>query len=47
MAAAIRDAVSAGRAARRAGRITRRFVAEASSSFEGTVDPVARSGDGA
>jgi len=37
MAAAMRDAVIAGRAARRAGRITRRFVAEASSSFEGMV----------
>jgi thiazole synthase len=37
MAAAMRDAVVAGRAARRAGRITRRFVAEASSSFEGLV----------
>ncbi|HEY4928116.1 MAG TPA: thiazole synthase [Acidimicrobiales bacterium] len=39
MAAAMRDAVSAGRAARRAGRIARRFVAEASSSFEGMVAP--------
>jgi len=39
MAAAVRDAVAAGWAARRAGRITRRFVAEASSSFEGMVDP--------
>jgi thiazole synthase len=38
MAAAVRDAVRAGRAARRAGRITRRFHAEASSSFEGMVD---------
>jgi thiazole synthase len=38
MAAAMRDAVVAGRAARRAGRITRRFVAEASSSFEGLVE---------
>ena len=37
MAAAMRDAVTAGRTARRAGRITRRFVAEASSSFEGIV----------
>jgi thiazole synthase len=37
MAAAMRDAVRAGRAARRAGRISRRFVAEASSSFEGLV----------
>jgi thiazole synthase len=36
-AAAMRDAVLAGRASRRAGRITRRFVAEASSSFEGMV----------
>ena len=42
MAAAMRDAVSAGRAARRAGRITRRFVAEASSSFEGMVVAKAR-----
>ena len=39
MAAAMRDAVSAGRAARLAGRITRRYVAEASSSFEGMVAP--------
>ncbi len=38
MAAAVRDAVRAGRTARRAGRITRRFHAEASSSFEGMVD---------
>jgi thiazole synthase len=38
MAAAMRDAVGAGRAARRAGRITRRFHAEASSSFEGMID---------
>ena len=37
MALAMRDAVVAGRAARRAGRISRRFVAEASSSFEGMV----------
>ncbi len=37
MAGAMRDAVVAGRAARRAGRITRRFVAEATSSFEGLV----------
>jgi thiazole synthase len=37
MAAAIRDAVRAGRAARTAGRISRRFHAEASSSFEGMV----------
>ncbi len=37
MAAAMRDAVTAGRAARLAGRISRRFVAEASSSFEGMV----------
>jgi thiazole synthase len=37
MAAAMRDAVTAGRAARRAGRITPRFVAEASSSFAGRV----------
>ena len=39
MAAAVRDAVAAGWAARRAGRIARRFVAEASSSFEGMVGP--------
>ena len=38
MAGAMRDAVAAGRAARLAGRITRRFVAEASSSFEGRID---------
>ena len=37
MAGAMRDAVVAGRAARRAGRISRRFVAEASSTFEGLV----------
>ncbi|MEI7858868.1 MAG: thiazole synthase [Acidimicrobiales bacterium] len=37
MAAAMRHGVAAGRAARLAGRITRRFVAEASSSFEGMV----------
>ncbi|MGA2836173.1 MAG: thiazole synthase [Acidimicrobiales bacterium] len=37
MATAMRHAVSAGWAARRAGRITRRFVAEASSPFEGIV----------
>ena len=36
--AVLRDAVAAGRAARLAGRITRRFVAEASSSFEGRID---------
>ncbi len=35
MATAMRHAVVAGRSARRAGRITRRFHAEASSSFEG------------
>ena len=39
MARAMRDAVLAGRAAREAGRITRRFHAEASSSFEGLIDP--------
>jgi thiazole synthase ThiGH ThiG subunit len=33
----MRDAVRAGRAARRAGRIAPRFVAEASSSFEGMI----------
>ena len=38
MARAMRDAVHAGRAAREAGRITRRFHAEASSSFDGMVD---------
>ncbi len=37
MAASMRDAVRAGRAARLAGRIPRRFVAEASSSFEGLI----------
>ena len=37
MAAAMRHAVAAGRGARLAGRITRRFVAEASSSFEGMI----------
>ena len=39
MARAMREAVHAGRAAREAGRITRRFHAEASSSFEGLIDP--------
>jgi thiazole synthase len=38
MAAAMRDAVAAGRTARAAGRIPRRFVAEASSTFEGVID---------
>jgi thiazole synthase len=38
MARAMRDAVHAGRAAREAGRIPRRFHAEASSSFEGLID---------
>ncbi len=37
MAQAMRDAVCSGRAARQAGRITRRFHAEASSSFEGMI----------
>ncbi len=37
MAAAMRDAVRAGRAARLAGRIPERRVAEATSSFEGLV----------
>ena len=46
MAAAMRDAVTAGRAARRAGRITRRFVAEASSSFEGMISSGHRRGYG-
>jgi thiazole synthase len=35
MAMAMRDAVAAGRAAYRAGRIPRRWYAEASTSFEG------------
>ena len=35
MAAAMRDAVRAGRAAHRAGRIPRRWYAEASTPFEG------------
>jgi thiazole synthase len=38
MAGAIRDAVRSGRAARQAGRITRRFYAEASSDWEGMVE---------
>jgi thiazole synthase len=38
MAAAIRDAVVAGRAAHRAGRIPRRRHAEASSSFAGMIE---------
>ncbi len=38
MARAMREAVDAGRAAREAGRITRRFHADASSPFEGMVD---------
>jgi thiazole synthase len=38
MARAMADAVIAGREARGAGRITRRFYAEASSSFEGMID---------
>ena len=38
MAAAMRDAVAAGRAARAAGRIPRRFHAEASSPFDGLID---------
>jgi thiazole synthase len=37
MARAMREAVDAGRAAREAGRITRRFHADASSSFEGMI----------
>jgi thiazole synthase len=44
MAAAIRDAVVAGRAAHRAGRIPRRRHAEASSSFAGMIE--ARPGTG-
>ncbi|HEY6625090.1 MAG TPA: thiazole synthase [Acidimicrobiales bacterium] len=39
MAAAIRDAVVAGRAARGAGRIPRRRHAEASSPFAGMIEP--------
>jgi thiazole synthase len=39
MARAMRDAVAAGRAARQAGRIARRYVAEASTSSEGMVAP--------
>jgi thiazole synthase len=39
MARAMREAVSAGRAAREAGRITRRSHAEASSSFDGMIEP--------
>jgi thiazole synthase len=39
MARAMREAVRAGRDARRAGRITRRSHAEASSSFDGMIDP--------
>jgi thiazole synthase len=38
MAEAMRDAVRAGRSARQAGRITRRFHAHASSSFEGMIE---------
>ncbi len=38
MAGAMCDAVAAGRAARLAGRITRRYHAEASSSFEGMLE---------
>jgi thiazole synthase len=38
MARAMRDAVQAGRAAREAGRITRRYHAQASSPFEGMVE---------
>jgi thiazole synthase len=39
MAEAMRDAVLAGRRARRAGRIPRRFHAEASTSFDGMIEP--------
>ncbi len=39
MANAVRLGVEAGVLARRAGRIPRRFYAEASTSFEGIVDP--------
>jgi thiazole synthase len=38
MAEAMRDAVASGRAARRAGRITRRFHAQASSADSGMVE---------
>jgi thiazole synthase len=38
MARSMRQAVAAGLAAREAGRITRRFHADASSSFEGMID---------
>ncbi|MGD0313445.1 MAG: thiazole synthase [Acidimicrobiales bacterium] len=38
MAEAMRDAVRSGRAARQAGRITRRYHAEASSDWEGLVE---------
>ncbi|SDD32498.1 thiazole synthase [Glycomyces harbinensis] len=38
MAAAMRDAVTAGRAARLAGRIPKRHLAKASSSFEGMAE---------
>ena len=38
MALAMRDAVTSGRAAHRAGRITRRFHAQASTSTEGMVE---------
>jgi thiazole synthase len=39
MAAAVRDAVTAGRQARAAGRIPRRVHAQASSPFVGLIDP--------
>jgi thiazole synthase len=38
MARSMRQAVQAGRAARQAGRITRRFYADASSPFDGMID---------
>ena len=44
MAGAMRDAVAAGRPARRAGRITRRFHAVASSATEGMVESVSPAG---
>ena len=44
MAAAMRDAVAAGRAARLAGRITRRYVAEASSALRGLIAVARRAG---
>ena len=45
MAGSMRQAVQAGRAAYRAGRITRRFYADASSPFEGMIDRSANGTD--